>query len=107
MAPSLRMEQRASQIQTQRLIMTLQMQQSIQLLQMNSQELEQYLENELTENPFLEANAETDEAGGGEEPQAIAEAPAEIPNSVYGAEQAFEKKAEKAGVDTIETKPLD
>ncbi|MDX2176096.1 MAG: RNA polymerase factor sigma-54 [Candidatus Sumerlaeia bacterium] len=40
--------------QTQRLIMTPQMQQSIQLLQMNSMDLEQMIRNEMLENPFLE-----------------------------------------------------
>lgn len=40
--------------QSQRLVMTPQMQQSIALLQMNSLELEQHLETELAENPFLE-----------------------------------------------------
>jgi RNA polymerase sigma-54 factor len=40
--------------QTQRLIMTPQMQQSIQLLQLNSMELEQMIHNEMLENPFLE-----------------------------------------------------
>ncbi len=42
------------QKQTQRLIMTPQMQQSIQLLQMNSMELEQLIRQEMLENPFLE-----------------------------------------------------
>ncbi len=41
------------QRQTQRLIMTPQMQQSIQLLQLNSIELEQLTQQELLENPFL------------------------------------------------------
>jgi len=40
--------------QTQKLIMTPQMQQSIQLLQLNSMELEQMISNEMMENPFLE-----------------------------------------------------
>jgi len=40
--------------QTQRLIMTPQMQQSIQLLQLNSMELEQMIHKEMLENPFLE-----------------------------------------------------
>ncbi len=42
------------QRQTQRLIMTPQMQQSIQLLQMNSMDLEQLIRHEMEENPFLE-----------------------------------------------------
>ncbi len=52
------------QKQTQRLIMTPQMQQSIQLLQLNSMELEQLADQELTENPFL-----TVEEQGEEEPR--------------------------------------
>lgn len=40
--------------QTQKLIMTPQMQQSIQLLQLNSMELEQMISSEMMENPFLE-----------------------------------------------------
>ncbi|MEQ8820787.1 MAG: RNA polymerase factor sigma-54 [Sumerlaeia bacterium] len=40
--------------QTQKLIMTPQMQQSIQLLQLNSMELEQMIHDEMLENPFLE-----------------------------------------------------
>ena len=42
------------QKQTQRLIMTPQMQQSIQLLQLNTVELEQLTQNEMRENPFLQ-----------------------------------------------------
>lgn len=42
------------QKQTQRLIMTPQMQQSIQLLQMNSMDLEMLVREEMLENPFLE-----------------------------------------------------
>ena len=52
MAISLQQVQR--QTQTQRLIMTPQMQQSIQLLQLNSMELEQMIATEMLENPFLE-----------------------------------------------------
>ncbi len=54
--------------QTQRLIMTPQMQQSIQLLQMNSMELEQMAEQEMLENPFLELNVtESDPSDGADE----------------------------------------
>ncbi len=49
------------QKQTQRLIMTPQMQQSIQLLQMNSMDLEQLIREEMLENPFLES-AEDEES---------------------------------------------
>src|SRR5690606_29346859 len=48
------------QKQTQRLIMTPQMQQSIQLLQMSAQELEQLTNQEVMENPFLEIAEETE-----------------------------------------------
>jgi len=47
------------QKQTQRLIMTPQMQQSIQLLQLNAIELEQMAQQELIENPFLTLDEET------------------------------------------------
>jgi RNA polymerase sigma-54 factor len=49
------------QKQTQRLIMTPQMQQSIQLLQLNAIELEQLAEMELLENPFLTVNEDAPE----------------------------------------------
>jgi len=48
------------QKQTQRLIMTPQMQQSIQLLQMSAQELEQLTGQEVMENPFLEIAEDTE-----------------------------------------------
>jgi len=48
------------QKQTQRLIMTPQMQQSIQLLQMSAQELEQLAGQEVMENPFLEIAEDTE-----------------------------------------------
>src|SRR6476661_3040532 len=48
------------QKQTQKLIMTPQMQQSIQLLQMSAQELEQLATQEMIENPFLEIAEESD-----------------------------------------------
>ncbi len=61
--------------QTQKLIMTPQMQQSIQLLQLNSMELEQMISQEMMENPFLElsddeenlqsSNEERDQADAG------------------------------------------
>ncbi len=57
MALHLRQDQRLQQ----RLIMTPQMQQSIQLLQMNSMDLEQMIRDEMMENPFLEV-ADDEEA---------------------------------------------
>lgn len=59
------------QKQTQRLIMTPQMQQSIQLLQLTSLELEQLTEQELLENPFL--TLEEEGASDGGDPDAPAE----------------------------------
>jgi RNA polymerase sigma-54 factor len=47
--------------QTQKLAMTPQMQQSIQLLQLTSMELEQLAQQEIVENPFLEIADETDD----------------------------------------------
>lgn len=63
--------------QTQKLIMTPQMQQSIQLLQLNSMELEQLIHQEMMENPFLELtddeeNLATVETDDGEEREAPA-----------------------------------
>ncbi|MCB2154639.1 RNA polymerase factor sigma-54 [bacterium] len=47
--------------QTQKLIMTPQMQQSIQLLQLNSLELEQMIHQEMMDNPFLELTDDEEE----------------------------------------------
>lgn len=55
------------QKQTQRLIMTPQMQQSIQLLQMSAQELEQLAGQEVMENPFLELAEDSEGEGDGEQ----------------------------------------
>lgn len=52
------------QKQTQKLIMTPQMQQSIQLLQMSALELEQLATQEMTENPFLEIAEEAEPLEG-------------------------------------------
>ncbi len=49
------------QIQTQKLVMTPQMQLSIKLLQMNTQEMEQLARQEILENPFLEMEEEEEE----------------------------------------------
>ena len=48
------MEHRLSQTQTQRLMLTQKMQQAIQILQLSSIELEQYVQQELETNPVLE-----------------------------------------------------
>ncbi len=64
MALSLQLVQK----QTQRLIMTPQMQQSIQLLQLNSLELEQLVEQEMLENPFLDLTEDVDDEDRPTEP---------------------------------------
>lgn len=71
MAISLQQVQR----QSQRLIMTPQMQQSIQLLQMNAVELEQLTQAELLENPFLQL--EEDRSDTSDESSAAAEGPSD------------------------------
>ncbi len=48
------MEQRLAQTQTQRLMLTQKMQQAIQVLQMNTMELQQHVQQELEMNPVLE-----------------------------------------------------
>ncbi|MCX8035666.1 MAG: RNA polymerase factor sigma-54 [Candidatus Sumerlaeia bacterium] len=52
------------QIQTQKLVMTPQMQLSIKLLQMNTQEMEQLARQEILENPFLELEEEEEGQDG-------------------------------------------
>ena len=99
MPPSLRMEQRVAQTQTQRLVMTLQMQQSIQLLQMNSVELEEFLDQELTENPFLELNQE--------DPNDSPSEAAPEPVSSNGSSEANSETSINASDDIPDSKPLD
>ncbi len=70
------------QKQTQRLVMTPQMQQSIQLLQMNAIELEQLTQQELLENPFLQL--EEDRA---DEPEETAEPETPAPDEATGLEE--------------------
>lgn len=66
------LQQVLKQTQTQRLIMTPQMQQSIQLLQLNSMQLEQMIHNEMMENPFLELSEDEEnlQSGSAEEEEA-------------------------------------
>jgi RNA polymerase sigma-54 factor len=65
-------------LQTQRLVMTPQLQQALRLLQMPTLELQQVLKQELLTNPVLEEVEELVEDGeGGEEEEARGEAPAE------------------------------
>src|SRR5690606_29615987 len=69
--------------QSQRLVMTPQMQQSIALLQMNALELEQHLESELLENPFLEIGD-----NGEEEDQLVGEQVEKNDDAGEGREEA-------------------
>ena len=51
------MELKAQLLQQQKLVMTMQMRQAIQVLQLNNQEIEQLIDEELLANPALEENA--------------------------------------------------
>lgn len=59
----MKFEQRIKQTQqqTQKLAMTQELQQSIQMLQYNTEDLLSFLENKSLENPLLEVKIETDE----------------------------------------------
>ena len=51
------MELKAQLLQQQKLVMTMQMRQAIQVLQLNNHEIEQLIEEELLSNPAIEENA--------------------------------------------------
>lgn len=89
------------QKQTQRLIMTPQMQQSIQLLQLNSIELEQLAQQEILENPFL-AIEEEESAGGEDAERSPDEAAAPEASDNDGADILSEAPESAAG-DAAET----
>ncbi|MFP4172251.1 MAG: RNA polymerase factor sigma-54 [Candidatus Hydrogenedentota bacterium] len=57
------MEHRLAQTQSQRLMLTQKMQQAVQILQLSTQELEQYVEQELQDNPVLEEVADGNAVG--------------------------------------------
>lgn len=61
----MRMEHRQSQTlkQTQQLVLTQKMQQALHILQLSTMELEQYVQQELETNPFLEAAQKKEEIG--------------------------------------------
>src|SRR5687767_9220933 len=91
------------QRQTQRLIMTPQMQQSIQLLQLNAIELEQLAEQELTENPFLTLEEGEDEASPGDREtteNAAAEAPERETENDWESAEGQGDIALEAGTET-------
>jgi len=85
------------QIQTQKLVMTPQMQLSIKLLQMNTLEMEQLTRQEILENPFLELDEEEEETEAGvvateQEPEATASETPTVTESP-AAEEPAEKDA--------------
>lgn len=69
----MRMEHRQTQTQTQTLVLTQKMQQALQILQMSGLELETYLQQELSENPFLETVSKSTDS-----PEELPPAPVEI-----------------------------
>ena len=89
------------QRQTQRLIMTPQMQQSIQLLQMNAVELEQLTQEELLENPFLQVEEDRGDGVSTEdspEPAASPDAP-DAPAAEANGAEANSAEAPESGDD--------
>lgn len=74
------MEQRLAQTQTQRLMLTQKMQQAVQILQLSTLELEQYLQQELETNPVLEQTEKLTEpsADRPQETPSVAEDPDEF-----------------------------
>ena len=92
--------QRLDLRQSQNLVMTPQLQQAIKLLQMNNVELNEFVEEEIAQNPLLE---KAEQEGGDHAP---AEAPAENTNDGVGEEfdnswtgNEAESKAEPSGGD--------
>ena len=92
------------QIQTQKLVMTPQMQLSIKLLQMNTLEMEQLAQQEILENPFLEiedsgeeSNSESDEKERSEDDIGIEE-PEEAPEAEAAQPPKVEEKASPEAV---------
>jgi RNA polymerase sigma-54 factor len=80
--------------QTQKLVMTPQMQQSIQLLQLNSMELEQLTRQEMMENPFLELAAD--------EENSTEQSSEQNPSLSLSQEQSDTRKSESASTDQNE-----
>ena len=92
-----------AQKQLQKLVMTPQMQQSIQLLQMTSMELEQLAEMEMMQNPFLEMveeDDEPDERGVAEEVEGIADA--ESGDERYESDEDFSSNEERVSPNDAE-----
>lgn len=77
--------------QSQRLVITPQLQQAIKLLQLSALELQTYIENEVRENPFLSLEETADAAQAGEgEPRADA------PSDISGDVPAFDARETSA-----------
>lgn len=94
------------QKQTQKLIMTPQMQQSIQLLQMSALELEQLATQEMTENPFLEI-AEEAEPLEGESSSTLDPAPGEEPLSEPEPDPSYDSAAAQLESPTVDASKVD
>lgn len=87
--------------QGQSLVMTQQLQQSIKLLQMSSQELAEYLEQELEKNPLLTVEEDDKESASSEEGQAeegsetaaseASETPAEVDTATSEQQESWEE----------------
>lgn len=80
------MEQRMTQTQTQRLMLTQKMQQAIQILQLSGLELEQYVQQELETNPVLDQIEKKPEP----EPQADKPAAQQDDNEPFGDDTSFD-----------------
>jgi len=95
------------QIQTQRLVMTPQMQLSIKLLQMNTLEMEQLAQQEILENPFLEIEEEETEAersaDAEEKEEETASAAEGAPAEAQPSEKVLEKDSEETMITAADT----
>ncbi len=94
------------QKQTQRLIMTPQMQQSIQLLQMNSMDLEMLIREEMLENPFLEITDDEEGLQSENDGKEKDEAPAEEREVESGLSDENREKEPQA-LEEYDEKPKD
>jgi RNA polymerase sigma-54 factor len=63
----MQMEHRQTQTQTQQLVLTQKMQQALHVLQLSTAELEQFIQQELETNPFLEQKTRKEEGETGKE----------------------------------------
>lgn len=93
--------------QSQRLIMTPQMQQSIQLLQLNSIELEQMIQEEMLENPFLELSDDEENLRSKVDDPGAEESLPEIADSGLSDQEKERLKSVEESDDSDYTRPED